>query len=119
MRIAIPLSGGRVSEHFGHSEQFLFVDADKDKRTVLSKSIEKTPEHAPGVVPKWLLGHQIDTVLAVRLGERARKALSMKSVNVLTGVSTDDPNELVSDFLHDKLRTVDRACDHSGDGCRH
>ena len=26
MRIAIPLSGGHISQHFGHCEQFLFVE---------------------------------------------------------------------------------------------
>ncbi|HEV2398870.1 MAG TPA: NifB/NifX family molybdenum-iron cluster-binding protein [Candidatus Sulfotelmatobacter sp.] len=119
MRIAIPISDGRISQHFGHSEQFLFVDADIKQRTVLSKSIEKAPEHAPGLLPKWLIEHGVDTVIAVGLGARARDLLSASSVKVLTGVTNGEPDALISDFLHDRLETGANGCDHSGHQCHH
>ncbi len=119
MRIAIPLSAGRISQHFGHSEQFLFVDADMKRRTVLGKSIEEAPKHVPGLLPKWLVEHSVNTVIAVGVGARARDLLSANSVNVITGVSVADPDELVSDLLNDRLVTGDHSCDHSGHGCNH
>ena len=64
MRIAIPLSGGQLSQHFGHSEQFLFVDADMEQRQVLHKRVETAPDHAPGLIPAWLAEHRVDIVIA-------------------------------------------------------
>ena len=119
MRIAIPLSNGRLSQHFGHSAQFLFVDADMKERTVLGKSVEDAPEHVPGLLPKWLAEHGVDTVIAVGIGARARTLLSASSVKVLTGVSIVDPDTLISEFLNDRLESGANACDHSGHACQH
>jgi predicted Fe-Mo cluster-binding NifX family protein len=119
MRIAIPLSGGQISQHFGHSEQFLFVDADMKQRTVIGKSVEQAPEHVPGLLPKWLVEHGVNTVIAVGLGARARDLLSASSVKVLTGVSIADPDALISEFLNDRLQTGANGCDHSGHACHH
>jgi predicted Fe-Mo cluster-binding NifX family protein len=119
MRIAIPLSGGRISQHFGHSEQFLFVEADMEQRTVLGKSIEDAPEHIPGRLPKWLVEHGVDTVIAGGVGGRARDLLAASSVKVLTGVSAIDPETIVSDFLSDRLKDSANVCDHSEHRCGH
>lgn len=119
MRIAIPLSGGQISQHFGHSDKFLFVDADLKERTVLRKSVEDAPEHVPGLLPKWLVEHGVDTVIAVGLGARARDLLSANSGKVLTGVSIADPDTLISEFLNDRLETGANGCDHSGHECHH
>jgi predicted Fe-Mo cluster-binding NifX family protein len=54
MRIAIPLPKGRLSQHFGHSGQFLLVDTDSEKRTLLHRKIETATEDAPGLLPRWL-----------------------------------------------------------------
>jgi ATP-binding protein involved in chromosome partitioning len=97
----------------------LFVDADKNKRSVLGRSVENAPEHVPGLLPKWLVEHGVDTVIAVGLGARARDLLSASSVKVLTGVSTSDPDALISEFLNDRLEIGANACDHSGHRCRH
>jgi predicted Fe-Mo cluster-binding NifX family protein len=119
MRIAIPLSGGRVSSHFGHSDQFLFVDADQGQRRVLGKNIENAPEHVPGLLPKWLVEHGVDMVIAVGIGARAQDLLAASSVEVLTGVWGQDPDALISDFFSDKLERGSNGCDHSGHACSH
>ena len=119
MRIAIPLSGSQIAQHFGHSEQFLFVDADMKQRTVVGKSVEEAPEHAPGLLPKWLVEHGVDTVIAVGLSTHARDLLSASSVKVLTGVSINDPDVLISEVLNDRLETGADGCDHSGHTCHH
>ena len=119
MRIAIPLSGGRISQHFGHSEQFLFVDADKEQRTVLGKKIENAPEHIPGRLPRWLVEHGVDTVIAVGLGARAKTLLAASSVKVVTGAPLNDPETIIFDFLSDKLKDGANVCDHSKHRCGH
>jgi len=119
MRIAIPLSRGKVSQHFGHSEQFLFVDADMEQRRVLHTVIETPPKHAPGVLPKWLAEHSIDVVIASGMGAHARDLLVASSVQVLTGVSAIDPDVVVADFMNARLETGAGHCDHSGHDCSH
>ena len=119
MRIAIPLSGGRLSQHFGHSEQFLFVDADFEQRKILNKKVETAPEHAPGVLPRWLAEQGVNVVIASGMGAHARELLAASSMQVLTGVSAMDPEVLVTDFMNARLETGANQCDHSGHGCSH
>ena len=119
MRIAIPLSGEELSPHFGHSDRFLFVDADLQQGKILGKQTEKAPDHAPGVLPAWLAERRVDVVIASGLGARARDLLAAASVQVLTGVSAIDPEILVSDFVNGRLETGTNACDHSDHSCNH
>jgi ATP-binding protein involved in chromosome partitioning len=119
MRIAIPLSEEKLSLHFGHSEQFLFVDADMEQRRVLKTQVEKAPEHAPGLLPIWLAERRVDVVIAAGLGARARDLLAARSVQVLTGVSSSDPGTLVADFINGSLQSGANACDHSQHHCEH
>jgi ATP-binding protein involved in chromosome partitioning len=119
MRIAIPLSGEKLSPHFGHSEQFLFVDADMEQRSVLHSQVENAPEHAPGLLPAWLAERSVDVVIAAGLGARARDLLAARSVQVLTGVSASDPETLVADFINGSLESGANACDHSQHNCGH
>jgi predicted Fe-Mo cluster-binding NifX family protein len=119
MRIAIPLSAGQLSQHFGHSEQFLFFDADMEQRKVLHRNLEAAPDHALGLLPAWLAEHRVNIVIAAGLGARARDLLAANSVKVLTGVSAVDPEVLVSDFVNGGLETGTNACDHSKHGCSH
>jgi len=119
MRIAIPLSGGRLSQHFGHSEQFLFVDADLEQQKILGKKMETAPEHAPGLLPRWLAEHGVGMVVAAGLGGRARDLLAASSIQVVSGVLAVDPDVLVTDFVRGRLETGPNHCDHSGEGCKH
>jgi hypothetical protein len=54
VRIAIPLSEGRLCQHFGHCEEFLFVDAEPATKSIAARQVEKAPEHQPGLLPLWL-----------------------------------------------------------------
>ena len=119
MRIAIPLAGGQLSQHFGHSEQFLLVDMDREKRAVLGRKIETAPEHAPGVLPRWLVAHGVNVLITAGLGARARDLLAENSVEVLTGITSLDPEKLLSEFFNGTLQAGDNHCDHSGHGCNH
>ena len=119
MRIAIPLSGGQISNHFGHSEEFLFVDADSEAQKVLKSQVEKAPEHVPGFLPQWLKDRDVNVVIAVGMGSRARDLLNANSVQVVTGVSSFDPAVAVADFLAGNLKTGSNGCDHSGHACSH
>ena len=117
MRIAIPLTEGRLSQHFGHSEQFLFVDADPEQRNILGKEIIRAPEHAPGLLPKWLRAQGVTVVIAGGLGSQARDLLTAGSVTVVTGAPVTDPEILVARFLNGTFANGTNGCDHSKHNC--
>ena len=119
MRIAIPLSDGQLSRHFGHSEQFLFIDTDNEMRAVLGRVIETAPEHAPGLLPRWLVERGVNVVIAAGLGGRASEQLAANTVQMVTGVSSSDPEESIKEFLNGTLQSGENHCDHSGHNCHH
>ncbi len=119
MRIAIPLSAGQLAEHFGHCEQFLFVDADFEQREVLHKAVATAPEHEPGLLPRWLVEHKVDILITGGLGARARDLLAASAIQVLTGVPAIEPDLLITSFLNGTLQTGSSRCDHSAHGCSH
>jgi predicted Fe-Mo cluster-binding NifX family protein len=119
MRIAVPLSAGQLAEHFGHCEQFLFADADPQNRTVMHKTLETAPDHAPGLLPRWLAEHGVDVVIAGGLGARARDLLAASSVQVVAGAPVAEPEVLIASFLNGTLQQGESRCDHSGHDCHH
>ncbi len=118
MRIAIPLTDGQLSQHFGHCEQFLFVDADLEQRNILGKEIVVAPEHVPGFLPQWLSERGVNVVIAAGLGARAHDLLAAGSIEVVTGLSAIDPETLVASFLNGTLKGGENACDHSQHNCK-
>jgi ATP-binding protein involved in chromosome partitioning len=119
VRIAIPLSEGRLSQHFGHSEEFLFVDAEPETKSVAARRVEKAPEHQPSLLPLWLKERGVNVVIAGGIGSHARDLLAAASVQVLAGILASDPEVIVSAFLNGKLETGITGCDHSGSNCQH
>lgn len=119
MRIAIPLSAGQLSQHFGHSEQFLFIDVEPEKKSVAARQVEKAPEHVPGLLPKWLKERGVNLVITGGIGAHALELLTAASVQVLAGVSTANPDVIVDNFLNGKLETGIVSCNHSGTSCQH
>jgi len=48
MRIAIPTTGDRLEQHFGHCEKFVLTDVDPVSHRVIATVEEPAPEHHPG-----------------------------------------------------------------------
>ena len=54
MRIAIPVSDGKLSAHFGHCEAFALLEVDKESGTITGQTMAPSPPHQPGMLPGWL-----------------------------------------------------------------
>jgi len=39
MRYAVPISGGVMSPHFGHCEQFALIDVDEETKEIVKKEL--------------------------------------------------------------------------------
>ena len=110
MKIAIPLANGKLTAHFGHCQEFAFVEVDGDH--IKKQETLVPPPHEPGVLPNWL--HQLgtDVVIAGGMGKRAVGLLGDKGIKVVTGAPELEPDRLVQSYLDNTLIISVNACDH-------
>lgn len=110
MKIAIPLAEGKLTNHFGHCEQFAIIDVDGDK--IDNKELVTPPPHEPGVLPRWLGEMGVNLIIAGGMGQRAISLFQERGVRVITGAPNLEPEELVSQYLSGTLQTGANVCDH-------
>jgi ATP-binding protein involved in chromosome partitioning len=122
MRIAVPVSNGKLTQHFGHCPAFALVEADPQNKSIVSSVELPAPVHAPGVRPRWLREQGVDLVIAGGMGDGARSLLDSCSIQVITGAPAETPESLVRSYLEGALTAGANDCDHSqggGHSCRH
>ena len=112
MRIAIPIANGRLSTHFGHCQDFALIDVDGEKKTVLSKEVVEAPDHAPGLLPRWLHERGSDVVIAGGMGRRAQQLFAQYGIRVIIGAPAEDPEVIAKEYLAGTLQTGQNICDH-------
>lgn len=112
MKIAIPLTNGVVSSHFGHCEQFSLITADPESNTITHQELLTPPPHEPGLLPAWLAEKGAHVILAGGMGTRACQLFAAQNIKTVTGVPAKTPEELVSDYLAGSLVSGTNACDH-------
>ena len=117
MRIAIPISEGRLAQHFGHCEKFALIDVDPVAKTTQASTEVIAPEHQPGLLPPWLKERGVDVVIAGGMGARALSLFDAASIKVAGGAPAETAAVLVQRYLDGELTSGPDGCDHSG--CNH
>jgi len=112
MRIAVPQADGRLAQHFGHCQEFVFFDVDQESKTVVRKKVVTAPEHQPGLLPPWLASHNTQIIIAGGMGGRALSLFDSHGIQVLLGAPPEPPEDLVQAFLAGNLRMGRNVCDH-------
>ena len=112
MKIAIPLTAGCLSTHFGHCEEFVIVEVDEQSKAIVKQSVHQPPAHEPGVFPSWLRSLGTDMIIAGGMGQRAQQLFTQDNIAVLVGAPSSPPEQLVSDYLGGRLQSGRNACDH-------
>lgn len=112
MRIAIPTVGKELSMHFGHCEEFAIIDTDPTNNCIIEVSYVASPEHQPGLLPKWLHEKGVNLVIAGGMGQRAQDLFAQAGVKVIVGAPAEDPQVVVNAYLRQALVTGDNVCDH-------
>ena len=120
MRIGIPVTGGRLSPHFGHCEQFALIDVDEAQNAISGKELLASPPHQPGMLPPWLAEQGVSLVIAGGMGSRAIDIFRQNGIEVVLGAQENDPEKVVLDYLQGSLVAGANVCDHDHqDGCGH
>jgi len=112
MRIAIPVVEGKLSQHFGHCETFVIVDADGDSGKVVNRKDLTPPRHEPGVLPTWLHDEGVNVIIAGGMGQRAQQLFAQNQIEVVVGAPAESPDNLVSAYLSNTLQAGENICDH-------
>lgn len=112
MRIAIPVTGDQLEQHFGHCEKFALFDFDQETKKLVASGETPAPEHQPGLLPPWLKERGVTHVIAGNMGNRARTLLQDASVEVVIGAPVETAEVLVQQYLNGTLVTTEPTCDH-------
>lgn len=112
MRVAIPVSKGVLSQHFGDSPEFALVDVDRDNGVILKQTKVPAPPHQPGLLPKWLAEKGVNLVMTCGIGNKAMKVFENKGIGVVVGCSPEEPETIVKEYLARELTTKENPCDH-------
>ena len=112
MKYAVPVSGGVVSAHFGHCEQFALIDVDESKKLILKKELVNSPGHEPGLLPQWLAEKGVSLVIAGGMGSRAQDIFHQNGISVVLGAMESDPEKAVLSHVNGTLTIGDNVCDH-------
>jgi len=112
MIIAIPTSNGKLCMHFGHCQNFTLFNVDQSNKSINNTVEIAAPPHQPGLLPRWLAEKKVKTVIAGGMGQRAQNLFSEHNIQVITGVSSDEPAELVKIYLEGDLKSGKNLCDH-------
>lgn len=108
--IAVPVAGGKLAAHFGHCEEFAFVETADEK--IVGTDMRTPPAHEPGVIPQWLHDQGADVVIVGGMGDRAQDLLREKGMEVIIGAPMDTPESLVNQYLAKTLVFGANICDH-------
>jgi Mrp family chromosome partitioning ATPase/NifU-like protein involved in Fe-S cluster formation/predicted Fe-Mo cluster-binding NifX family protein len=112
MRIAIPVTNGRLSPHFGHCERFALFDVDPQTRAIKQRQELEAPPHQPGLLPGWLAARGVQMVIVGGIGHRAVELFAQQGVRVLAGAPTEAAEAIVSAYLGGSLQLGQNVCDH-------
>lgn len=112
MKIAIPVRGNALCNHFGHCDQFYVCDADEINKKITSSQLITPPPHEPGLLPRWLGEKQVDVIIAGGIGQSAQRLFVQRNIKVFVGAPQLAPQNLVKQFLNGQLTYGSSACDH-------
>lgn len=112
MRIAVCSTGRNlnspVDDRFGRCAYFVLVDENGNHIQTVANSAVSSPQGAGIAAAQLLIDHQVDTVLAGRVGPKAIKPLKSAGIKVFTGIS-GTVNESLENFRKGKLSPLEQA----------
>ena len=112
MKYAVPITGGMMSPHFGHCEQFALFDVDEQQKIIINKELIASPGHQPGLLPEWLAEQGVSLIIAGGMGSRAQGLFQQNGIGVVLGALESDPEKAVLSYLEGRLAIGDNICDH-------
>ncbi len=112
MKLAIPLVESKLSQHFGHCQEFAIVDVNVDSKKIVSTELLTPPAHEPGVLPKWLSSLNVNVIIAGGIGQRAQQLFTNNGIDVVVGAPVDTAENIALAYVNKTLVSGTNVCDH-------
>lgn len=118
--VAVPVEpDNTLCAHFGHAPGFAMFVVDTEKGNIVEQKVIEPPAHQPGVLPRWIAAQGVRVLLVGGVGDKAKTAFQSLGVEVMDGAEPKSAEELVRDYLADRLKRTGEGCTHDRDqgGC--
>lgn len=116
MRIAIPVTEGKVANHLGMCQQFLVADVEDGQ--IKQQVYVENPGHGPGGPPPVFVARLgVNQVVAWGMPPHAQGMFAQMGIPVVLG-ATGEPEQVLKDFLGGTLKLTTEALD-AGGSCGH
>lgn len=106
------MENGVLCAHFGHCEKFAIVEVVNNQ--IAGVKEVTPPEHVPGLYPRWIAQFGVTDVIAGGMGQQAILLFNQQNINAFVGAPMKTAEEIVNDFLADKLNLSANYCNHDG-----
>lgn len=114
MKIAVTYDGGRIFQHFGHTEQFKIYEVADG--AIVCSSVVGTGGSGHGALAGFLKDNGVEVLICGGIGGGAQAALAQAGIKLFGGVS-GDADGAVRDYLSGKLDyNPDVKCNHHDHG---
>lgn len=110
MRLALPVSGGAFSEHFGRCDGFFLCEVEPGSAEPRQPRVLPRPKTRCESVPRWLASLGVNCVLVGGIGAVAVKNLQNLGIRVGTGYRGQDPLAVVKDYLANPQAEHENPC---------
>lgn len=101
----------QVVEHFGHCNELALYYIEDDK-TVAVEYLT-APEHAPGVLPKFLADHNATTIISGAMGSMAVNLFKQNDIEVILGAE-GNIEEVLEAYINNDLDSTGSVCNNHG-----
>lgn len=112
MKIAIPTANNLLCPHFGHCDEFTFISVNPDTKEIIDTEVIKSPEHEPGLLPRWVHTNGASLVIAGGMGVKAQHIFAENGIRVVVGAPVALPADIVRAYLDGTLEEGSNLCDH-------
>lgn len=114
MKIAIPSAEGKLCGHFGHCEDFTFVEINPETKEILSIETKVPEEGISCQSAFWIAEQGANVVLAGGMGGRPLSIFAQNGIKVVSGCPEMEIKELINNFLNSTLVAGANTCGEGG-----
>ncbi|HEC76938.1 MAG TPA: cation diffusion facilitator family transporter [Thermoplasmatales archaeon] len=109
-KVAVPVDGNKISNHFGRADKFLIFSVDREERKVIEKREIENPykekKMRVGLLcAKFLISEGVNALVTKEIGEIAYHMLGDKGVEIYVGV--DDVEESINKFIKEDMKKLE------------
>jgi Mrp family chromosome partitioning ATPase/predicted Fe-Mo cluster-binding NifX family protein len=115
-RIAIVMSGGEVSPHFGRAEEFMLIEVEGGE--IRDREILRAPAHECGALPELFAQKGVGSVIAGGIGGGAMQYLEKAGIRVYSGAK-GSPEDALGSLLAGTLSSSQEICGGGMGTCGH